>query len=142
MPTITEAVVTPGAVSGSPHRPSGILVVDDTEIIRDLLDVGLQASEFDVWLASGGRAGLVAYLKNRLEIDVLLLDVRMPGWDGPETLAAIRAHDAAVPCCFMSGDMGLYTEEHLLGLGAAAVFLKPFRLGELTAQLRRLTSPS
>jgi two-component system, OmpR family, response regulator len=133
--TSTGTAVAP---RGSQRRPRGILVVDDTEGIRALLDVGLQAAGFAVWLASGGRAGVAAYLKYGLDIDALLLDVRMPGWDGPKTLAAIRALNSDVPCFFMSGDLGLYSEAHLLDLGAAAVFQKPFRLGELTAHLRRL----
>jgi CheY-like chemotaxis protein len=127
------------ASSASGSRPRGVLVVDDAEIIRSLLDAGLQASGFSVWLASAGRAGVDSYRKNRHAIDVILLDVRMPGWDGPETLAAIRVLDREVPCCFMSGDMGLYTEDHLIGLGAAGVFQKPFRLSELISHLRRLT---
>jgi hypothetical protein len=41
----------------------------------------------------------------------------------------------------MSGDTEHYTEEDLLRLGVAAVFQKPFRLGELLQQLRQLAAP-
>jgi CheY-like chemotaxis protein len=127
--------------SAGSARPWGVLVIDDNEAVRAVLDLGLRASGFAVWLMPGGRAGVAAYLKHRLAIDVVLLDVRMPDWDGPATLAAIRALDPDVPCCFMSGDTGHHTAEDLLDLGAVAVFRKPFRLGELIAQLRRLAVP-
>jgi hypothetical protein len=57
-------------------------------------------------------------------------------------LAALRKLNPNLPCGFMSGDTGGYTEESLRGLGAAVVFQKPFRLSELVGQLRLLTSLS
>jgi CheY-like chemotaxis protein len=44
-----------------------------------------------VWLAAGGQEALDLYQRHREAIDVVLLDVRMPGLDGPQTLAALRA---------------------------------------------------
>ncbi len=124
--------------SGSLVRPRGLLVVDDDEGILAFLGVGLRTSGFAVWLASNGREGVDVYREHGPVIDVLLLDVRMPGWDGPETLSAIRAIAPDLPCCFMSGDTGHYTEAELLDLGAIAVLQKPFRLGELVAHLGTL----
>lgn len=131
----------PSPPDGPTVRPCGVLVIDDTEVVRSVLEIGLGASGFTVWSAAGGRAGVILYLAHRRAIDVVLLDVNMPGWDGPATLAAIRALDPDVPCCFMSGDMWPYTEEDLLNFGAEAVFQKPFRLVELLGQLARLAAP-
>lgn len=132
----------PPPPNGPVFRPRGVLVIDDTEVVRSVLEIALGASGFAVWLASNGREGVVLYLAHRTAIDVVLLDVCMPGWDGPATLAAIRALDPDVACCFMSADTGEYTEAQLLGLGAAALIQKPFRLGELLGQLARLGAPS
>lgn len=132
----------PPPPAGSALRPRGVLVIDDTEVVRSILDIGLCASGFAVWLASSGREGVALYLAHRTAIDIVLLDVRMPDWDGPATLAALRALDPHVRCCFMSGDIGSYSSEHLLGLGAATLFQKPFRLGELIEQLAGLAAPS
>jgi two-component system, OmpR family, response regulator len=132
----------PPPPDGPVFRPRGVLVIDDTEVVRSVLEIGLGASGFAVWLASSGREGVALYLVHRTAIDIVLLDVRMPGWDGPATLAAIRALDPDVACCFMSADTGEYTEEQLMGLGAAALIQKPFRLGELLGQLARLGAPS
>jgi CheY-like chemotaxis protein len=50
----------------------------------------------------------------------------MPGMDGPQTLAALRGIDPSVRAVFVTGHAGDYTREDLLGLGAEAVFDKPF----------------
>jgi DNA-binding response OmpR family regulator len=118
-----------------------VLVVDDNADIRSILEAGLRTSGFAVWVLPSGRAGVIEYMQSRELIDVILLDVRMPDWDGPETLAAIRALNSEVPCCFMSGDMGSYSDQDLHDFGAAAVLQKPFRLGELIAQLQKLVRP-
>lgn len=127
--------------NGSLSRLQGILVVDDNEGIRTYLSVGLKASGLAVWLAASGHEALAVCREHGPAIDLLLLDVRMPGWDGPETLAAIRTLVPDTPCCFMSGDTGRYTNADLLGFGATAVLQKPFRLDELIAQLQRLPTP-
>jgi len=122
--------------SSRPFRQRGLLVIDDNEAVRAFLGAGLGASGFTVWLAAGGHEGVATYQEHASAIDLLLLDVRMPGWDGP--LTTIHSLAPHVPCCFMSGDTGRYTEAELLGLGAVAVLPKPFQLGELIAQLGRL----
>jgi CheY-like chemotaxis protein len=94
---------------------------------------------FAAWLASSGREDL--YQAHRTAIEVVLLDVRMPVWDGPAALAALRALDPDVRCCFVSGDMGPYTAEYLRGLGATALFQRPFRLDEPLDQLAGLAAP-
>ncbi len=127
--------------NGSPSRPRGVLVIDDNEDVRVFLGKGLRASGFAVWLAADGHEGVAVYQEHASVIDLLLLDILMPGWSGPETLTAIRAFAPDLRCCFMSGDTGHYTEEELLGLGAVAVLRKPFPLGELIKQLRRLAKP-
>ncbi len=67
----------------------------------------------------------------------MLLDVRMPGLDGPVTLDGLRVAPD-IPACFMSGDMGDYGAEELIRRGAACVIAKPFRLDRLAAVLRLL----
>jgi DNA-binding response OmpR family regulator len=126
--------------AGAPSRPRGVLVIDDDAGIRAFLRDGLRAAGFAVWPAADGREGVAVYRNHSSAIDLVLLDVRMPGWDGPETLTEIRALAPDLPCCFMSGDIGKYTEEELLGRGAVALFRKPFHYRELVVQLRQLTA--
>jgi CheY-like chemotaxis protein len=114
-------------------RP-GILVVDDTEAVRSVLAMGLEHHGFAVWSANSGRHAFQLYREHRAEIAVVLLDVSMPGLNGPDTLFALQQLNPAVRCCFLSGDTGAYTEKDLLQLGALMVLQKPFQLG-LLAQL-------
>jgi CheY-like chemotaxis protein len=118
----------------------GILAVDDEEGVRGMLRFGLGQHGFAVWLAANGHEALQQYWRHRARIDVVLLDVRMPGLDGPQTLAALRQLNPQVRCCFMSGDLGSYTAEGLRHLGAAAVLPKPFRLPEVVQVLRELAA--
>ena len=61
-----------------------------------------------------------------------------PGLGGLQTLAALRTITPDLRCCFMSGDTGQYTEEDLRKLGAAHVFLKPFRVQEVADILHQV----
>jgi len=119
-------------------RTYGILVADDEEDMRDLLHDRLRQEGFSVWLAADGREALDLYRDHCETIDVALLDVCMPGLDGPQTLAAIQEITPQVRCCFMSGYLGDGFEEKLRDLGAAKVFAKPFQLDEVAHVLGEL----
>jgi CheY-like chemotaxis protein len=119
---------------------AGILIVDDEDLLRDLLKAALHNAGFAVWSARAGAEALRLYQRHRKTIDLVLLDVRMPQLDGPETLARLRQINPTVRCCFVTGDSGAYSEEELLQRGALCVVRKPFRLGELIAMLERLTA--
>ncbi|QJW94333.1 response regulator [Frigoriglobus tundricola] len=139
-PTRDDPTTARGARSTA--RPPGVLIVDDHDDVRNFLGVLSRTHGFAVWLAAGGLEGEAIYRAYSSEIDLILLDVRMPDRDGPDTLVAIRAINPTVPCCFISGHTGHYTEEHLLGLGASALLRKPFRVPELVDHLRRLSAPT
>src|SRR5437868_6822696 len=114
----------------------GLLVVDDEDMIRSLLETGLRAHGFQVWAAPTGVEGVALYQRQTADIALALLDVHMPGLDGPETARALRALNPALPVLFMSGNIGDYTEEELLSLGVALI-PKPFVLDEVAHVLRR-----
>ena len=123
------------ATSCATPRAYGILVVDDEWAVRAVLGVVLRAKGFALWLAADGHEAIDLYRRCHETIDVVLLDVRTPGWDGPQTLAALQEVNPQVRCCFMSGDLGSYTEQGLRDLGAAAVLQKPFRVTEVAQML-------
>jgi CheY-like chemotaxis protein len=120
-------------------RRAGILVADDMAAILTLLKFELEAVGFNVWLAVDGDDALDLYRRHRREIDLVLLDVNMPGLDGPHTLEVLRRLSPNLVACFMSGDTGQYTEQDLLDLGAALIFSKPFRAREVADLLQRLS---
>ncbi len=124
------------AMIRQPHNKPGVLVVDDEHFVRSMVQLGLERNGFHVWLASGGRDAIDLYRKHRENIAVVLLDVRMPGLDGPETLEALRELNSEVRACFMSADTGAYGPEGLQERGAACVITKPFQLEDLASVLR------
>jgi CheY-like chemotaxis protein len=117
-----------------PESP-GILVVDDDQMLLSLLKTVLQRQGFTVWLAATGHAAVDLYRRNQERITVVLLDVRMPGMDGPQTLAELRQINPLLACCFMSGHTGDYSADDLENLGALRCFDKPFRTQELAQEL-------
>jgi CheY-like chemotaxis protein len=121
-------------------RNPGILVADGMASILTLLKMELESCGFATWLAVDGDDALELYQRHRGEIDVVLLDVQMPGLDGPRTLEALQRLNPFVSACFMSGDFGLYSENDLLNRGAACVFRKPFRPADIADFLQRLVS--
>ena len=114
-----------------------LLVVDDDDGVRRFLAAGLPREGFDVRLAANGREAADLLRACRPAIDVVLMDVCMPGRDGPATLADLRRQDPQVRCCFMTGDLGEHTEAGLRRLGTGEVLRKPFTAAEAGRVLRR-----
>lgn len=135
---VAEGWTAPATVTSG---PPGVLLVDDDSGVRRVVEAGLTAHGFVVWPAAGGREGVESYRLNRASIAVALLDVRMPGRDGPATLTDLQQIDPAILACFMTGFAGRYTDQHLFALGARAVFQKPLSLKGLAARLVELTAP-
>jgi CheY-like chemotaxis protein len=102
----------------------------------------MQTHGFAVWVAENSLAAVELYRRHHDAIDVVLLDVRMPIRDGPETLAALRELDPYICFYFMSGDLGKYSKENLLALGAVDLFCKPLRLRELAREFKRIATPT
>jgi CheY-like chemotaxis protein len=127
-----------GCAAGA--RSPGILIADDMALVLTLLKFELESRGFAVWLAVDGDDALDLYRKNRQEIDLVLLDVQMPGLDGPRTLEALRRLNPDVVACFMTGSAANYTEEDLVKRGAAWVFRKPLRAAEVAELLEQVVA--
>jgi len=113
--------------------------VDDDASIRLLLEIALRERGFTVWKAANGQEALRLYRLYHREIALVLLDVRMPGLDGPETVATLRQVEPNLPFAFMSGHSGDYSLEQLKGLGPACIFEKPFELSEVVQTIEKVT---
>jgi CheY-like chemotaxis protein len=116
-----------------------VLVVDDTDAVREVVSAGLRHHGFDARGADNGRDAIELYheLRQQDRDVTVLLDVQMPGLDGPLVLAALQALYAGVRSYFMTGDPGEYTEAELLARGARRVFPKPLDLAAVAAEFRR-----
>lgn len=120
--------------------PPAVLVVDDVACVRDVLRAGLRNHGFDVWTAGDGREAIEFFnelVQLRRASVLVLLDVQMPGLDGPTVLAALRTIDPNVRAFFMTGNPGQYDEAGLLATGAHRVFAKPLSLAAVAEELRQ-----
>ena len=75
-----------------PQSSKTILVVDDQACIRQVLEIALRRAGFDVLVAASGLEALMVYQQHGSHISAVLLDVCMPDWDGPRTLAVLPHH--------------------------------------------------
>ena len=78
-------------------KKGSVLVVDDEEIMRDVLETLLSAEGYRVDLAKTGEEGLDAYTKR--PYDVVLLDVSMPGIGGLARAGRVSEAGCATPWC-------------------------------------------
>ncbi|HCD64242.1 MAG TPA: DNA-binding response regulator [Alphaproteobacteria bacterium] len=115
--------------------PAHILVIDDDERLRDLLQRFLAESDFLVTVA-GSAEEARAYLVG-MAFDLLVIDVMMPGETGVEFLADLRK-TSEVPALFLTAMSE--TEDRITGLetGADDYISKPFEPRELTLRIRRI----
>lgn len=124
--------------NSAPAKQPHILVVDDDPMVLNLLQIVLQQKGFAVQLAAGGKAALDVYRTTPERIDLVLLDVCMPGLDGPATLREMQRIHPGVVACFMSGYTGRYTLQDLRQCGGVDFFSKPFRMDETAQALWQL----
>jgi CheY-like chemotaxis protein len=128
------------STSATSTSSSGILIADDESAILDFLRRGLSLYGFTVWTAKNGKEAVETYKAHREDIAAVLLDVLMPDQDGPSTLGVLRTIDPDVRCCFMSGDLGRYTQDELRTAGATHLLFKPFPLSEVAQVLQVMAS--
>lgn len=116
-----------------------ILYVEDEPDIRFVAEMALQAvGGFSVISCAGGEEALRAAPTARA--DLLLLDVMMPGMDGPGTLKALRALPATAhtPVIFMTAKVQAAEVAVYKALGALEVIAKPFDPMTLAAQIQKI----
>ena len=113
-----------------------ILLVEDSLVVRASLKHRLQTQGFDVAEAEDGPTAL--RLVADTPPDVILLDIELPGMDGYEVLARLKADDGLrdVPVVFLTGRTSSDEMVRALSLGAHDYLRKPFEEAELLARVR------
>lgn len=111
---------------------STILIVDDERDMRHLLEMVLQRAGFQTMTAKDGLAAL-AQLHNDT-VDLLLLDIMMPGMDGFELCEKIR-QTSSVPIIFLSAKGTNEDKVKGLMMGADDYIVKPFTASEVVARI-------
>jgi two-component system OmpR family response regulator len=111
-----------------------VLVVDDEENIRFLLDVALRHLGFEVELATTGREAIDKVASTKP--DLVVLDVMLPDLDGFEVCRRLRAEGSRTPVLFLTARDATEDKVRGLTIGGDDYVEKPFSLEELVARVQ------
>jgi CheY-like chemotaxis protein len=111
-----------------------VLVVDDDDGVRRLVEMILQQQGYDVLLASNGLEGLMVYSSYRARIDLVLTDIDMPQMNGLELMTRIRALNPSQKLILMSGR----AHDDQIPPGDCPMLSKPFLPNQVVAAVKSL----
>ena len=106
-----------------------ILIVDDEEVLRDVLDAVLRREGFDVVSASSGEEALS--LLDGEEIDLVILDIMLPGISGIDTLRSMRISNPHLPVIVITAFSSIDGAIEAMKYGAYHYIPKPFKNEEV-----------
>jgi DNA-binding response OmpR family regulator len=112
-----------------------VLLVDDEVELLQALSERLRLRGFDVAVARSGEKALA--LLKAVDIDLMVLDLRMPGMDGMTVLRTARQDHPNVDVIMLTGHGSEKERVESLRLGAFDYFQKPVDIGELVEALHR-----
>lgn len=115
-----------------------ILVVDDDENVTEVLSFVLSKSGYNVLTAGNGRTGYDIYSSH--SPDLVLLDLKMPEWDGLTVLKQIRIDDVETPVVLMTGYATIDSSIEAFKTGISDYVTKPFNFDRLLEVVDRLLS--
>ena len=110
-----------------------LLLVDDEDNLRSMLEAALRYEGFDVHSAANGRDALHAV--EDATPDLIVLDVMMPDLDGFEVCRRLRNDGVRTPVLFLTARDALDDKVRGLTLGGDDYLVKPFSLDELVARI-------
>lgn len=116
-----------------------ILIIDDDEQIRVLLQQMMEWAGFDVVVAENGKVAM--RLQQREPADLVITDLIMPEQEGLETISRLKKEYKGIKIIAISGGGRIGPEAYLpaaLELGADRVFCKPFDVKEIVDAVRNL----
>lgn len=119
-------------------RTPGVLVVDDDDVVRRFVESALTSAGYQVYVATNLTEAVALFKQVRDKVHIALLDVSMPGGNGPDVLTELRLIQPNLPIAFMSGELDLNLTnslaDHLCAVGADGMIAKPM----IVADLRRV----
>ncbi len=107
-----------------------ILIVDDEEVLRDVLDAVLRREGFEVAMAASGEEAL-SVLDEDDNIDLVILDIMLPGISGIDTLRAIRISNPSLPVIIITAFSSIDGAIEAMKHGAFHYIPKPFKNEEV-----------
>src|ERR1700689_5488919 len=118
------------------HR---VLIIDDEEDIREVAALSLETvAGWQVYMANSGAQGLARAGEH--QPDAILLDVMMPGMDGPTTFRELRKNPATakIPVLLLTAKVQSNDQRRFADLGVQAILFKPFDPLTLSTQMEKI----
>ncbi|ARC84306.1 response regulator [Clostridium argentinense CDC 2741] len=116
-----------------------VLIIDDTKNIRTLLTTCLELRDYEVLTAENGRVALDILKEKKEKIDLIFLDIRMPGMSGTEVLKSLRSYGISCPVIIMTAFATVKNAVDCTKLGAVAYLQKPFSPDRVNTILDEIT---
>lgn len=122
------------------QRERTIMIVDDSSVIRRLVEVGLAQAGFKVITAENGKKAL--HLLNHVRPDLILSDINMPEMDGFALCEKVHSNPelASIPFVVMSSSSDRSHMKRMLFYGAEAYLVKPFNIDQVVILIEKLLS--
>ncbi|MBM3853366.1 MAG: response regulator, partial [Verrucomicrobia bacterium] len=140
----TREVSTPTAVRNEsfPGGTESVLIVDDEEAIRSLLEKALRWKGYQTTTATNGLEAIELLADPTRRIDAMLLDINMPGATGPQVLKVARVTRPDAGVLVISGHLTPATRAEFEKLGHRDFVQKPYKLEEIGRRLREVLDRS
>ena len=126
------------AIELPPGGPETVLIVDDERDVRELTAEALETRGYGTLTAADGEKALALYAKKGHEIDLVLLDLGMPGMGGRRCLRELLRMDPGVRVLVASGYAFNGNAGEIAKAGAAGFIGKPYPIAELLAKVREI----
>jgi two-component system chemotaxis response regulator CheY len=120
-------------------KPLSVLLVDDSIVLRSILQLELMDAGFTVASAPSGLDAMIALAGPR-RYDLIITDFHMPGLDGAQFVERVRHHAdyRAVPILVLTCGADAEEKERARAAGATGWIVKPFDTEKLTAAIHKL----
>lgn len=115
-----------------------VLVVDDHDLVRNLVLSILESGGVTAIAAASGAEALERFDAERAHIGCVLLDLSMPGMNGPQVLAALRERDPELRVVLMTAHDEATADVLMPGVEPNGYLRKPFKPEKLIATVREL----
>ena len=115
-----------------------ILLVDDEKMILEVSKELLESMGYRVYATGSGQEAIAVYMEKRNEIDLVILDMIMPGISGGETFDRLREINPGIKVLLSSGYSIEGQAQEILDRGCNGFLQKPFRLEMLSRKVREV----
>jgi PAS domain S-box-containing protein len=113
-----------------------ILLVDDEDVITDVTGQMISGMGYQILVANSGETAIEIFKENHARIDLVIMDMIMPGTGGAETFKALKAIDSKVKVILSSGYTLNGEAKHIMDQGVLAFLQKPYTLDEISKKMR------